>query len=208
MLFAGLTSAYIVSMGDTFWLKIGLPTPFWISTGIIIASSVAFQVAVYLAKRGNTSGLKSAITLVLILGVGFVYFQFKGYGELFNSSIHPVSKIIVTEGKYGDYFEVKYKGDFIEINGNDFLVKGKVMNEKQLAAYQKFMSQFLELDANKPFVVNQYGNDFILYFQNTPMSVKDKLLLTSEGEELKFLDRARLRAVSYTHLTLPTNREV
>ncbi len=193
MLFAGLTSAYIVSMGDTFWLKIGLPTPFWISTGIIIASSVAFQVAVYLAKRGNTSGLKSAITLVLILGVGFVYFQFKGYGELFNSSIHPVSKIIVTEGKYGDYFEVKYKGDFIEINGNDFLVKGKVMNEKQLAAYQKFMSQFLELDANKPFVVNQYGNDFILYFQNTPMSVKDKLLLTSEGEELKFLDRARLR---------------
>ena len=52
MLFAGLTSAYIVSMGDTFWLKIGLPTPFWISTGVIITSSVIFQLAVSFAKIG------------------------------------------------------------------------------------------------------------------------------------------------------------
>lgn len=193
MLFAGLTSAYIVSMGDTFWLKIGLPTPFWISTGIIISSSIVFQLAVSFAKRGNISGLKSAITMVLVLGVGFVYFQFKGYGELFDESIHPVSKIIVTEGKYGDYFEVKYKGDFIEINGNDYLLKGKIMLKNQLKEYQKFMSQFLKLDAHKPFVVNQYGDDFILYFQNTPMSVRGTSLVTNEGEELKFLDRARLR---------------
>lgn len=193
MLFAGLTSAYIVSMGDTFWLKVGLPTPFWISTGVIIASSIAFQLSIGFAKKGNLKGLKAAILMVFLLGVGFIYFQFRGYGELFNSSVHPVSKIIVTEGKYGDYFEVKYQGDFIEINGNDYLLKGKVMSTKQMKAYQKFMSQFLKLDANKPFVVNQYGDEFILYFQNTPMSVENKTLKTIDGEELKFLDRARLR---------------
>lgn len=193
MLFAGLTSAYIVSMGDSFWLKVGLPTPFWISTGIIMASSIVFQLAIFLAKKGNQSGLKAAISLVLILGIGFVYFQFKGYGELFDESIHPVSKIIVTEGKYGDYYEVKYKGDFIEINGNDYLIKGRLMTKQELSEYQKFMSQFLKLDDKKPFEVNNYGKDFILYFQNTPLSVKDKHLYTSEGEELQFLDRARLR---------------
>lgn len=193
MLFAGLTSAYIVSMGDSFWLKIGLPNPFWISTGIIITSSIVFQIAIFLANKGNLSGLKSAISLVLILGVGFVYFQFKGYGELFDESIHPVSKIIVTEGKYGDYFEVKYKGNFIEINGNDYLVKGRLMTKEELSDYQKFMSQFLVLDDKKGFVVENYGKDFILYFQNTQMSVKDKHLFTSEDEELQFLDRARLR---------------
>ena len=193
MLFAGLTSAYIVSMGDTFWLKIGLPTPFWISTGIIIASSIVFQIAIMLAKKGNLSGLKAAISLVLVLGISFVYFQFKGYGELFDESIHPVSKIIVTEGKYGDYFEVKYKGDFIEINGNDYLVKGKLMSPKELAEYQKFMSQFLILDDKKSFEVKNYGTDFILYFQNTPMTVKNKTLYTSDDEPLLFLDRARLR---------------
>ncbi len=194
MLFAGLTSGYIVSMGDSFWLKIGLPTPFWISTGIIIASSIVFQLAVSFAKKGNTGALKTSISLVLVLGISFIYFQFKGYGELVDSGIHASSNhIIVTDGKYGDYFEVKYKGDFIEINGNDFLLKGKKMNADELAAYQKFMSQFLVLDEKKPFKVNQYGKDFILYFQNTPLIVKNGVLQTEEGEELKFLDNARLR---------------
>ena len=64
MLFAGLTSAYIVSMGDSFWLKIALPTAFWVSTGIIIASSIVFQLAIFLAKKGNLSGLKAAISLL------------------------------------------------------------------------------------------------------------------------------------------------
>lgn len=194
MLFAGLTSGYIVSMGDSFWLKIGLPTPFWISTGIIIASSIVFQLAVYFSKKGNNNALKTSISLVLVLGISFIYFQFKGYGELVDSGIHASSNhIIVTDGKYGDYFEVKYKGDFIEINGNDFLLKGKKMNADQLAAYQKFMSQFLVLKENQPFKVEQYGKDFMLYFQNTPLIVKDGALHTEDGEPLKFLDNARLR---------------
>ena len=37
MFFAGLTSAYIVSMGDSFWVKTQLPQAFWISTVIILS---------------------------------------------------------------------------------------------------------------------------------------------------------------------------
>ena len=193
MLFAGLTSAYIVSMGDSFWLKFPLPRAFYISTLIIALSSLSFVVAVKAAKKGELKKLKIAISITFILGLGFVYFQFKGYGELVDNGIHPANNhIFVTNGKYGDYFYVKYKGDFIEVNGNDFLLKGKKMNEEQLKAYQKFMSQFYVVDEVKPFEVEQYGKDFELYFENTPLTVENKHLLTQEGKDLPYLDRVRL----------------
>ena len=58
MLFAGFTSAYIVSMGDSFWLKYPLPTYFWISTAIILLSSILLEVAIRKAKNKNKSGLR------------------------------------------------------------------------------------------------------------------------------------------------------
>lgn len=194
MLFAGLTSAYIVSMGDSFWLKFTLPSAFWVSTAIITISSVCIQAAVIFAKKGNLSAMKAAISITLVLGLAFVYFQFKGYGQLVDNGVHAVGNhIIVTDGKYGDYFEVKYKGDFIEINGNDFLLKGQKMTDAELKAYQNFMSQFLEVDEKKPFNVKQYGDDFELYFLNTPLKLVNGALTSEEDGELKFLDRVRLK---------------
>ena len=51
MLFAGLTSAYIVSMGDSFWIKFPLPTSFWISTAVIALSSLFIQLGITFAKK-------------------------------------------------------------------------------------------------------------------------------------------------------------
>jgi cytochrome c oxidase subunit III len=195
MLFAGLSSAYIVSMGDSFWLKFPLPKAFWISTAIIVFSSIVFQFAVSFARKGNKSAMKGAIAFTLILGLAFVYFQFKGYGQLVDNGIHAVNNsIIVTDGKYGDYYSVKYKGDYIEINGNEYLVKGKKMTSEQVSDYQKFMSQFLEMDDKEPFKVTEYGGDFILIFEDyLPLEVKNEQLFTSTGEELQYLDRVRLK---------------
>ena len=194
MLFAGFISAYVVSMGDMFWLKFPLPSAFWISTVLIVISSVSIQLAITFAKKGNTTGLKLATFLTLALGSGFVYFQMKGYGQLVDNGIHPVNNhIIVTEGKYGDYFEVKYDGDFIEINGNDFLLKGEKMTDAQIGEYQVFMSQFLEVDDKKPFEVKEYGDKFVLYFENVPVELKDGRLATSNGTVFEYLDRVRLR---------------
>ncbi|MCH2229732.1 MAG: cytochrome c oxidase subunit 3 [Crocinitomicaceae bacterium] len=194
MLFAGMTSAYIVSMGDTFWLKFPLPSSFWISTVIIGLSSIAIQAAVIFAKKGNSSGLKGMIAFTFILGLSFIYFQFKGYGQLIDNGVHAVgNNIIVTDGKYGDYFEVKYKGDFIEVNGNDFLLKGKLMTNEQLDAYQAFMSQFLEVSETEPFNAKQYGTDFEIYFLNSPLFQKNGAFYSEEDGKLQFLDRVRLR---------------
>ena len=194
MLFAGLTSAYIVSMGDSFWLKYPLPTSFLVSTVIIAISSVAIQAAVVFAKKGNMKALKGAIAVTFVLGLSFIYFQFKGYGQLVDNGVHLLGKnIIVTDGKYGDYFEVKYQGDFIEVNGNDFLLKGKEMNKEQLVSYQGFMSQFLEVSEKESFNAKQYGKDFEIYFLNSPLTQKDGAFHSEEDGKLKYLDRVRLR---------------
>ena len=47
MMFAGLTSAYIVKRAQANWALLEIPTAFWISTGVILLSSVT----VYLANK-------------------------------------------------------------------------------------------------------------------------------------------------------------
>jgi cytochrome c oxidase subunit III len=42
MFFGGLMSAYVVKMSDGFWLHFTLPSAFWISTALIVISSVHF----------------------------------------------------------------------------------------------------------------------------------------------------------------------
>jgi len=194
MMFAGFTSAYIVSMGDSFWLKAPFPMAFYISTAVIILSSVFLELAIRSAKRNNQSVLRLMMLLVLLSGIGFVYFQFKGYGAMVEKGANPFNRnILVTDGRYGDYYEVKYKGDFIEIDGNDYLVKGKKMSEADLKAYQKFMSQFLIVKPNKPFAVTNYGKDFILYYNSQPLGLINGTLATPDGKEIQNVDQVRLR---------------
>ena len=66
------------------------------------------------------------------------------------------------------------------------------MTDKQIEDYQKFMSQFLNLRENEPFKVEQYGKDFEIYFENTPLEIKGGQLFTKDGEPLEFVDRKRL----------------
>jgi cytochrome c oxidase subunit 3 len=194
MLFAGFTSAYIVSMGDSFWLKYPMPSAFWVSTTIIVISSVCIELGIRFVKQNNQKLLKLFVTLTLLLGMGFVYFQFKGYKELIDSGIHPVNNhIIVTEGRYGDYYEIKYKGSFLEVDGNKYLLNGKELTRVQLQDVQKFMSQFLTFKRNQPFHVTNYGTSFILYLKNQPLGLLNGKLCAPDGKELQYVDQMRLK---------------
>jgi len=51
MLFAALSSAYIVRKADGNWLDFNLPNAFWITTGIICLSSFSMHWAVVSAKK-------------------------------------------------------------------------------------------------------------------------------------------------------------
>lgn len=193
MLFAGFISAYIVMMGDSFWVKAPLPSGFWISTTLILLSSLTFILAIRNIKNNNTPGLKFFMAATLLLGILFVYFQFKGYKQLVDDGIHPINNhMIVTDGRYGDYFEIKAGDAFIEMDGVSYLKKGKVLSAEEMMSLQGFMAQFLKFDEKKPFVVKDYAKPFILFFQNTPIGLIDGKLLKEDGTELTYIDRLRL----------------
>jgi cytochrome c oxidase subunit III len=197
MLFAGFTSAYLVMMGDSFWVKAPLPKGFWMSTAIILLSSLSFILAIRKIRKGDQKGLRLFMSLTLILGIAFIFFQFKGYGELIDRGIRPVNNhVIVTDGKYGEYYEIKYKDAFIEVDGNKFKWKGKDLTSNEMKDLQKFASQFLTLHEDKPFKVNNYAKPFILYFQNTPVSFLNDRLIKEDGEVLNYTDRLRLHQLA------------
>jgi cytochrome c oxidase subunit 3 len=193
MLFAGFTSAYIVSMGDSFWLKFPLPSSFWISTAIIVLSSLFFELGIRSIKKGNPTRLKIFMALTLLSGMSFVYFQFKGYGQLTDFGAHAVNNhIIVTDGRYGDHFEIKFKGNFIEVDGNKYLVEGRQMTKEEFTQLQSFMKQFEAVHPQKSPVVNQYGNPFVIYRSNEPVGLIDGKLVSADGKAFEYVDHLRL----------------
>jgi cytochrome c oxidase subunit 3 len=197
MLFAGFTSAYIVSMGSAFWLKYSLPTPFWISTCLIGASSLLYILAIRQIKKGNVKNLKIFMILTFLCGLFFVYFQFKGYGALTEKGVHPVNNhIMVTDGRYGDYYEVKMNGQFIEVDGNTYKIAGKEMSTDQQNELVVFAKQFVQNDVKKPFKISQYGKKFILYLNNSPLMLLNGELKKKNGASLEYTDRMRLRDLS------------
>jgi len=63
MIFASLTSAYIVRQAEGNWLAFDLPNILWYSTAILLLSSVTAQLAYRSAKHDNM-GLKGLSELI------------------------------------------------------------------------------------------------------------------------------------------------
>lgn len=82
MMFAGMTSAYIVKKNQGNWLAIELPVVFWYSTAVILASSLTMYLANTALRAGKISFYKSLITITAILGVTFVIMQWEGFKDL------------------------------------------------------------------------------------------------------------------------------
>ena len=83
MMFAGLTSAYVVKQAGGNWRTFDLPLVFWISTVVMILSSVAIFFGVRAFKRREIPLYKKLITSTLILGVAFGVLQFIGFYDLY-----------------------------------------------------------------------------------------------------------------------------
>ena len=83
MIFAGLTSAFVVSKSRGDWMKdFQLPSAFFWSTAVIIISSLTFHLS-KVAIRKNDQKLTSVWLLVtLALGGLFVFLQFKGFEQI------------------------------------------------------------------------------------------------------------------------------
>ncbi|CAN5226519.1 hypothetical protein BH09BAC3_BH09BAC3_20580 [soil metagenome] len=90
MLFASLTSAYIVRQAEGNWLYFELPALFYYTTGMIVISSITMQWAYFAAKKNNVSLVKTLVIITSVLAVAFLVGQFMAWGELVKHSIHLV----------------------------------------------------------------------------------------------------------------------
>ena len=87
MMFAGLTSAYIVKRNQANWQTFDLPQFFWYSTAAIILSSVTIYLAEKAFKQRMMQKYRSLIVATLVLGVLFFIFQIFGFLQLWQKGI-------------------------------------------------------------------------------------------------------------------------
>ena len=87
MMFAGLTSAYIVKSNQPKWSSVEMPVIFWYSTAVMLLSSLTAQLALKKFKNRQMSSYRRLITVTALLGVGFILLQVTGFYILWNSGI-------------------------------------------------------------------------------------------------------------------------
>jgi len=75
MVFAGLTSAYIVRQAEGNWLEYDLPTIFYITSGIVVLSSFFLHYAYYSAQKDSITGVRIGMSMAVLLGIAFLIGQ-------------------------------------------------------------------------------------------------------------------------------------
>lgn len=88
MLFAGLTSAYVVAQGGASWVEVPVPSGFYLSTLFIALSSGGMFMATRAMKSGNKSQATIGLAIASVLGLAFVWSQFATWGELADNGFY------------------------------------------------------------------------------------------------------------------------
>jgi cytochrome c oxidase subunit 3 len=81
MMFAGLTSAYIVKRSQASWLMLEIPVIFWYSTAAILASSITVQLSLKALKAREMMIYKRWLMITAVLGVLFLVLQIVGFKQ-------------------------------------------------------------------------------------------------------------------------------
>jgi cytochrome c oxidase subunit 3 len=93
MMFAGLTSAYIVKRNQPNWQGFELPQIFWFSTAVILVSSITMHLAVRAFKQKERSRYRNLITLTFFLGVLFLICQVTGFYQFWMKGLTLQSNV-------------------------------------------------------------------------------------------------------------------
>lgn len=87
MIFAALTSAYIVRQAEGNWLEYELPDIFWVTSGIVLLSSISLQWSYFSAKKDNFISLRIGMLLTVILGIAFLVGQWYSWVALVDRDV-------------------------------------------------------------------------------------------------------------------------
>ena len=92
MLFVALSSAYIVrSASGNDWHPIAMPKVLWLSTAIILASSVTMEISRRALKRQEDRNYGSWLTATVVLGSGFLASQLIAWRQLMRQGVYIAS---------------------------------------------------------------------------------------------------------------------
>ncbi|MDG2357952.1 MAG: cytochrome c oxidase subunit 3 [Polaribacter sp.] len=134
MFFAGLTSAYVISMKRDDWVSFDLPQAFYVSTFLIVASSVSLFFSQKFLKNNKRQLSLLFVVTTLLLGIGFVWQQYVGFNQLksiglfftgpestvstsfiigitFLHVLHLLAGVLVLLVVIYNHFKYKYKSD-------------------------------------------------------------------------------------------------
>lgn len=87
MTFAAFTSYFIVRKGGGNWASFTLPSIFWMSTLVLVFSSLAIQMAHVANRRNHVVAVKLGLGLTVLLGAAFCVFQWLGWQELLQQGV-------------------------------------------------------------------------------------------------------------------------
>ena len=90
MLFAGLTSAYIVKKSDGRWLQFDMPDMFLYSTLVLVLSSIAMHWTYLKAKDNSLKAVKIGITATAAIAIVFFYMQYLSWVKLVSQDVFLV----------------------------------------------------------------------------------------------------------------------
>ncbi len=190
MLFAGITSGYIVARDSSFWVKLTLPDFFLWSTISIILSSLLLYIAAMLIKKGNNKGAAGAVGFALFLGLFFGYTQYQGFMDLSKKGSAINAKIVNLEGRYGEYFTLFKEGKELTFDGDHFYHMGNELSEADLNELKTFLKQFLNIQNEEARGVSDYGK-YIFQYKGVPVTyLNDRL--EYENLSLSPLQKRRL----------------
>lgn len=87
MMFAGMTSAFMVKGSLPGWSTVEMPVIFYYSTAIMLISSVTIQVAHKSFKERKMISYRRMIVLTVVLGFAFIAMQLLGFNQLLNRGV-------------------------------------------------------------------------------------------------------------------------
>lgn len=88
ILFAAFTSTFLARRGEADWRTGPLPPVLWLSTGVLLASSLAIEWARQRGRKGRADQVWTGIMLTAALGVAFLGSQLLAWRQLVSMGVY------------------------------------------------------------------------------------------------------------------------
>ena len=96
MMFAGLTSAYIIKRNQANWITFDLPVVFWYSTAVIIISSLTLLLSKRAFENREMGKHRQLLIATLVLGIVFISLQVIGFTQLWKSGLTLTKNVSIS----------------------------------------------------------------------------------------------------------------